>query len=99
VRSSARPDRITFATATSVSLADIVAIADGAPVALGPDVHASLVRAHTAATEIADATPTYGRSTGVGANRDTAVTDATEHGIKKVRIRTPEPSSQLRAAP
>jgi len=76
---------VTVTTSAPVSLADVVAIADGARVVVADDVHEALVRSAAAAEEIAARTPTYGRSTGVGANRETAVTDALDHGLRLIR--------------
>lgn len=76
---------ITFAASAPISPADIVAIADGAPVELADDVLATARTAAGAADEMTRATPTYGRSTGVGANRETAVTETSDHGIRLIR--------------
>ncbi|MFT4229466.1 MAG: aromatic amino acid lyase [Microbacterium sp.] len=76
---------VTITTTAPVTLADLVALADGADVALAPEVHEALARVSTAAEQIAATTPTYGRSTGVGANRTTPVSDAAEHGMRLVR--------------
>lgn len=76
---------VEFVSGGTVSLAEIVAIADGARVRIAPDVIDALTAAQAAADEIAGATPTYGRSTGVGANRQTAVTETSDHGIRLMR--------------
>lgn len=76
---------VVITASSPVSTADIVALADGARVELGADVHEALARSSAAAAEIARSTPTYGRSTGVGANRETLVTDTSEHGTRLIR--------------
>ena len=76
---------VTITASAPTALADIVAIADGASVVLAADVRESLALAFDTASEIAAVTPAYGRSTGVGANRDTAVTDRVAHGMRLVR--------------
>lgn len=76
---------VRIAAATPLGRDDIVAIADGALVSLAPDVEPAVARAQRAAERISSRHPTYGRSTGVGANRTTAVTDADEHGRMLLR--------------
>ncbi|WP_375386311.1 aromatic amino acid lyase [uncultured Microbacterium sp.] len=83
--SAGRRAPITFDVDVPVSLADVVAIADGLPVRLTADVLRSIADAAAMADEIAKTTPTYGRSTGVGANRETSVTELSDHGLRLVR--------------
>lgn len=64
---------------------EVVAIADGAPVALAPSARQAIAQMRAAADRISAAHPTYGRSTGVGANRTTVVEQAEEHGRMLVR--------------
>src|SRR4051794_20648610 len=56
---------------TRLSVADLAAIADGAAVELGADVEPSLATVRAAALSVTR--PVYGRSTGVGANKDVAI--------------------------
>ncbi|MCD1268014.1 aromatic amino acid lyase [Microbacterium sp. MEC084] len=76
---------VRISASAPVSLGEIVAIADGATVTLAPEVAEALVHGQEAAERISAARPTYGRSTGVGANRTTAVTEAEAHGRMLVR--------------
>lgn len=64
----------------------IVRVAAGAPVALAPHVLPALERASLQAAAISERRAVYGRSTGVGANRLTAVDPRdTEHGMRLLR--------------
>ena len=84
--SSAYPSaRVVLAPDGSVSLEDVVVIADGARVRIAPEVLAAVAAAQAAADAIATEKPTYGRSTGVGANRQTTVTETSDHGIRLMR--------------
>lgn len=66
---------------------DVVAVARGRePVGLDAPVVAGVAAAHEAAAELSGRVPTYGRSTGVGANRLTGVpAEDTEHGMRLLR--------------
>jgi histidine ammonia-lyase len=65
-----------------LTVADIVAAADGAPVELGDRGRARADEAHRLAVRISGERPVYGRTTGVGANKDAAVdrSDTAGHG-------------------
>ena len=52
---------------------------------IAPEVLAAVAAAQAAADAIATEKPTYGRSTGVGANRQTTVTETSDHGIRLMR--------------
>jgi histidine ammonia-lyase len=96
--SSVRPrDLITFDVDVPVSLADIVTIADGARVRITDALLQAVADAASAADVIASATPAYGRSTGVGANRETSVTDASEHGLRLMRSHATDTGDALPA--
>ncbi len=56
-----------------LALADIVAVADGAPVVLGEAGRARIAATHDLAVRLSAERTVYGRTTGVGANKDTAV--------------------------
>lgn len=95
VSSSPSFEIVTIEASTPVALADLVAVADGARLVIGAGVPEALEAAATAAAEIAARTPTYGRSTGVGANRDTAVTEESDHGIRLVRSHATDAGAPL----
>jgi histidine ammonia-lyase len=57
-----------------LSAADVAAVADGAPVVLGPAGRARVAAAHDLAVRLSAERTVYGRTTGVGANKDAAVT-------------------------
>lgn len=69
----------------TASIADIVAIADGAPVAVAPGVLTMLREVHQQAEELSRWTPVYGRTTGVGANKSTAVAPGDDHALRLLR--------------
>ncbi len=69
----------------AASIADIVAIADGAPVVVAPYVLTMLRDVHDRAEELSRATPVYGRTTGVGANKSTTVEPELDHGLRLLR--------------
>jgi histidine ammonia-lyase len=67
-----------------LTLSDIVAVADGAPIRLGPAARDWAGAAHALAVRIGAERTIYGRTTGVGANKDTPV-DASagaKHGAR-----------------
>lgn len=70
-----------------LALDDIAAVAAGAPVRLDDAVLARVVEAHELAARISTERPVYGRTTGVGANKDIAVGrgEAAEHGLRILR--------------
>ena len=59
-----------------LGLRALVAIADGEPVRLGPAGRQRAAAAHALAVRIAGERTVYGRTTGVGANKDTSVAAA-----------------------
>lgn len=71
--------------AGAASIADIVAIADGAPVTVATQVLRTLGHVHQQAEEVSRSTAVYGRTTGVGANKSTAVERDDEHGLRLLR--------------
>lgn len=95
VSTPSSPAIITIAASAPVSLEEVVAIADGARVALADDVSAVLTRGARVAADVAAVMPAYGRSTGVGANRETAVTERTDHGLRLVRSHATDAGSPL----
>jgi histidine ammonia-lyase len=58
---------------------------DRAKIALAASARDRVGAAHQAATQVAAAQPVYGRSTGVGANREVAVGDDSEHCLRLLR--------------
>jgi histidine ammonia-lyase len=62
-------------------------VRDGLPVVVTDDGMARARAAHRTATELAGRRPVYGRTTGVGANREFAVADLgdPEHGLRLLR--------------
>ncbi len=69
------------------TLKDIVAIADRtSPVELATHTRAAVTKAHDRASELATLFPTYGRTTGVGANRLVAISEAGDSaGVRLLR--------------
>lgn len=68
------------------AIADVVAIADGDRVAVSQDVVDLIGRAHQVAAELSERIPTYGRTTGVGANRGAPVpADDPTYGMRLLR--------------
>src|SRR5580704_5322841 len=71
---------------TSLSCRMVAVAARGrAKIALAASASDRVRAAHRAATEIAAVRPVYGRSTGVGANRDVAVGADPEHCLRLLR--------------
>jgi histidine ammonia-lyase len=70
-----------------LALADVVAIADGAPCRVGPAGRARVTAAHELAVRVSAERTIYGRTTGVGANKDTPVeaSAGAEHGARLLR--------------
>src|SRR4051794_38362979 len=64
---------LTLSTTGRLSVAEIAAVADGAALGLSPDVLSGLASVRAAALSVTR--PVYGRSTGVGANKDVTVED------------------------
>jgi histidine ammonia-lyase len=71
----------------AASIADVVALADRREqVSVSPEVIAVVENAHRVAAELSTRLPIYGRTTGVGANRATAVSPTdTEYGMRLLR--------------
>jgi histidine ammonia-lyase len=71
----------------SASIADVVALADRREqVSVSPRVVEAVDHAHRVAAELSTRFPIYGRTTGVGANRTTAVSPTdTEYGMRLLR--------------
>jgi histidine ammonia-lyase len=71
----------------SATIADVVALADRREqVTVAPETVAALKRAHQVAAELSTRSEIYGRTTGVGANRTTAVSPTdTEYGMRLLR--------------
>jgi histidine ammonia-lyase len=71
----------------SATIADVVALADRSEqVSVAPSTLAALRRAHHLAAELSTRNDIYGRTTGVGANRTTAVSPSdTEYGMRLLR--------------
>lgn len=71
---------------TSLSCRMVAAVArDRVKVTLAASAGERVRVAHQAAAQVAAAQPVYGRSTGVGANRDVAVGDDAEHCLRLLR--------------
>jgi histidine ammonia-lyase len=69
-----------------LSIDQIAAIADCRDTAVVPQhVLDRLAEGHTAAGVLASRVPVYGRSTGVGANKDTAIRDGDQHARRLLR--------------
>jgi histidine ammonia-lyase len=68
-------------------IADVVALADRRDrVSVSPDVLNAVARAHEVAADLSTRIAIYGRTTGVGANRTTAVSPTdTEYGMRLLR--------------
>ncbi len=71
----------------SATIADVVALADGREqVSVSPAIVATVGRAHRLAAELSTRYDIYGRTTGVGANRATAVSPAdSDYGMRLLR--------------
>lgn len=60
-------------------------VREHAPVAVHPDGRARAAAAHRLAAELAESRPVYGRTTGVGANREFDVDHDPDHGLRLLR--------------
>jgi histidine ammonia-lyase len=71
----------------TATIADVVALADRRErVSVSPETVAAVRRAHEVAAELSTRSDIYGRTTGVGANRATAVSSSdTEYGMRLLR--------------
>ena len=69
------------------TIADVVALADRSDqVSISPEVHEVISRAYEQAADLSTRFPTYGRTTGVGANRSTPVPpDDKDFGMRLLR--------------
>jgi histidine ammonia-lyase len=69
-----------------LSVADIGALAAGsAAVELDPAARDRAARSHEFAQQVSAQRPVYGRSTGVGANRDIVIDDPDRHALALLR--------------
>ncbi|WP_129785773.1 aromatic amino acid ammonia-lyase [Promicromonospora panici] len=80
----------------SAGLADVVAVADGGRVNV-PDAAVEAVRrAHEVTRRLSADVPTYGRTTGVGANKSAAVVDDdAAHGLRLLRSHAVDAGAEL----
>lgn len=71
----------------AATIADVVALADGREqVEVASQTYDAVTRAHRVAAELSDRFEVYGRTTGVGANRATAVSPSdAEYGMRLLR--------------
>ena len=70
----------------NLSVADIAALAAGSAAAeLDPAARDRAVRSHEFAVRVSAQRPVYGRSTGVGANRDVVIDDPDRHALALLR--------------
>jgi len=70
----------------NLSVADIAALAAGsAAVELDPAARERAARSHEFAQQVSGQRPVYGRSTGVGANRDVVIDDPDRHALALLR--------------
>ncbi|GAB4086004.1 aromatic amino acid ammonia-lyase [Myceligenerans cantabricum] len=81
--------------------ADVAAVAAGATAHVPDDAVGKVARAHTLAGRLSADVPTYGRTTGVGANKGAVVGDD-EHGLRLLRSHAtdagpPMPARAVRA--
>lgn len=83
----------------SGTIADVVTLADrGDQVSISPDVLAAVGRAYDRAAELSTRFPTYGRTTGVGANRTTQVlADDKDYGMRLLRSHAVDAGDPLAA--
>lgn len=83
-----------------MSIGDVVSVArDHVPVKVAPAVLDAISRAHVVAQELSKRIPTYGRTTGVGANRTVDVDHADqEHGLRLLRSHAIDAGDPLPAA-
>lgn len=83
----------------SGTIADVVTLADrGDEVSISPDVLAAVGRAYDRAAELSTRFPTYGRTTGVGANRTTQVlADDKDYGMRLLRSHAVDAGDPLAA--
>ncbi|WP_201849630.1 aromatic amino acid lyase [Myceligenerans indicum] len=80
----------------SAEPADVVAVADGAPVHVPDDAVAAVHRTHVMSRRLSTRVPTYGRTTGVGANKSVAVADD-DQGLRILRSHATEAGPRLPA--
>ncbi|WP_277211162.1 aromatic amino acid ammonia-lyase [Isoptericola croceus] len=82
--------------AGNARLADVVAVADGAAVRVPGAAVEAVSRAHALARRLSAEVPTYGRTTGVGANK-TALVDDDAHGLRLLRSHAVDAGEELPA--
>ena len=81
-----------------LTLDEIIAVARRKePVTLGPDVLPRVAASQEFANRVAETRPIYGRSTGVGANRDLVLPDPDSHALQLLRSHATS-SGPLRSA-
>ncbi|PUB29756.1 histidine ammonia-lyase [Promicromonospora sp. AC04] len=83
--------------AGTARLTDVVAIADGAPVRVPDAVVEAVGRAHALTQRLVAEVPTYGRTTGVGANKTAVVEDDGAHGLRLLRSHAVDAGAELPA--
>ncbi|WP_454852806.1 aromatic amino acid ammonia-lyase [Promicromonospora soli] len=77
-------------------LADVVAVADGGSVRVPDAAIEAVGRAHELTRRLSAEVPTYGRTTGVGANKSAAVVDdAAAHGLRLLRSHAVDAGPEL----
>ncbi|MFC8801134.1 aromatic amino acid ammonia-lyase [Promicromonospora sp. NPDC057138] len=80
----------------SAGLADVVAVADGGRVRVPDAAIEAVGRAHELTRRLSAEVPTYGRTTGVGANKSAAVVDdAAAHGLRLLRSHAVDAGPEL----
>jgi histidine ammonia-lyase len=80
----------------SAGLADVVAVADGGRVRVPDGAIEAVARAHELTRRLSAEVPTYGRTTGVGANKSAAVVDDdTAHGLRLLRSHAVDAGAEL----
>ena len=79
----------------SAGLADIVAVADGGRARVPDTAIEAVGRAHALTRRLSAEVPTYGRTTGVGANKSAAVVDDAAHGLRLLRSHAVDAGAEL----
>ena len=81
----------------SAGLADVVAVADGGRVRVPDAAVEAVARAHELTRRLSAEVPTYGRTTGVGANKSAAVVvdDDNAHGLRLLRSHAVDAGTEL----
>lgn len=80
----------------NAGLADVVAVADGGRVRVPGAAIDAVSQAHELTRRLSAEVPTYGRTTGVGANKSAAVVDDdTAHGLRLLRSHAVDAGAEL----